>query len=271
LVTLAAGQGLQITCQKPFTYTLGEAQQMIDICDAAGVVLNIHENWRWRTWYRELKERLDSGEIGVPNYARIFVHSDYWLRTDLEAKPYRNHGILMEWGIHHLDLLRYLFGEVESVYGRTKNVHSDLTEFDQKTLVILNFETGLTGYLDLSTASYAPYASVNRHGPMVEDLRIEGDQGSIVLMPETERGDQMRVVTRSKDQRRPAYTGEPLTVYQDSYTAAHQHFVDCLLSGEMPETHARDNLETLAVTLAAYHSSEINQVVKLDEFKRSAA
>ena len=268
LVKLAAENGLNVLCQKPFAYSLKDAREMSNKCKQAGVLLSVNENWRWRAWYRGLKNLLVSGEIGKPSYAKFFIHSDYWLKADRSALPYRNHGVLMEWGIHHLDLMRFLFGEVESVYSRVQNVFQNLSPFEQKALVVLNFKSGLLAYLDISSASFAPYAYVNRNGPMVEDVRIEGDQGAFLLQPDPEQGDLMRVVTQTKDEIHPAYDSSPLDAYQASYTAAHQHFVDCLLSGELPETYAEDNLETLAVTLAAYHAAEINQVVRIDEFKK---
>jgi predicted dehydrogenase len=268
LVKIAAENGLNVLCQKPFAYSLKDAHEMIAICEQTGVLLSINENWRWRTWYRDLKTLLASGEIGKPSYAKFFIHSDYWLRADRNVLPYRNHGVFMEWGIHHIDLMRFLFGEVESVYGRMQNIFQNLSPFEQKALVMLNFESGMMAYLDMSSASYAPYAYVNRNGPMVEDVRIEGDRGAFLLQPDSGDGDLKRLVTQTRDEIRPAYDGAPFDVYQASYTAAHQHFVDCLLSGKLPETHAGDNLETLAVTLAAYHAAETNRVTRIEDFKK---
>jgi predicted dehydrogenase len=212
---------------------------------------------------------LDAGIIGLPMYARFFIHTDYWVNpnrgTGLRKKA---HGTLMEWGIHHIDLMRYLFGEVESVYARLRSASNDNPTIDRRALVVLNFYSGVTAYLDMSSASYSVWGNVNRDGPMVEDARIEGDKGTILLVPDPEHGDLLRIVTEADSNERPVYSGTPQSAYQASYTAAHQHFIDCLLSSEMPETQAQDNLETLAVTLAAYHSSKNNQVMKIDDYKR---
>lgn len=272
LVKLAAENGLQITCQKPFAYSLKEASQMIELCDRANVVLNINENWRWRAWYREIKAILEREEIGVPYYAKFFIHSDVWVNRERKSKlNYRSHGTFMEWGIHHVDLMRYLFGEVESVYGRFHNVLGKDAQFEQSALIVLNFHSKLVAYLDLNAASFLPWGNVNKYGPMVEDMRIEGNRGGIVLSPAPKGGDTIQIVTEEKQVERPVYSGTPLSVYQASYTSAHQHFIDCLLSGKMPETQAKDNYETLAVTLAAYQSAETNQVVKINNYKRGVS
>lgn len=269
LVKLASENGIPITCQKPFAYTLKEARQMIRGCEQAAVLLNINENWRWRPWYREIKTRLDGNEIGKPVYASFFIHTDFWVRPENQSRlRKRPHGTLFEWGIHHIDIMRFLFGEVASVYARTHCRFDEIPDIDQMALVVLNFHSGVIAYLDLSAASFSVRGNVSRNGPMVEDMRIEGDRGTIELLPDQGRGDRLRVVTGIKNVERPAYEETPESAYQASYTAAHQHFIDCLLSSHPTETHAQDNLKTLAVTLAAYHSAKTNQVVTIETYER---
>jgi predicted dehydrogenase len=59
--------------------------------------------------------------------------------------------------------------------------------------------------------------------------------------------------------------------YLDTYVAAQGHFVECLLSDRTPKTVGEDNLKTLAVTLAAYHSAEHNMVVSVQDYKEACA
>ena len=117
-------------------------------------------------------------------------------------------------------------------------------------------------------SSYAPLGHPDRVTHNVEDVRIEGERGTILLRQDPERGDLIQLVTAGGSWERPAYTGEPIAAYQRSYVATQQHFVECLLQGTTPETNALDNFETLAITLAAYHAAEHNQVVNTAEFKQ---
>src|SRR5262249_51044577 len=52
LVDLAARRGAHILCQKPAAVVRPDLRAMIGTCDEAGVRLMIHENWRYRPWYR---------------------------------------------------------------------------------------------------------------------------------------------------------------------------------------------------------------------------
>jgi predicted dehydrogenase len=272
LVKIAAPRGIHILCQKPFAPSLSQARQMIQICEQAGVLLGVNENWRWRSWYRKLRQMIRDGAIGRVFYARLFAHNSYWL-------PGRNDPghrflswprvILYDMGVHYADIFRFLFGEADSVYARLARLNNNL-KGDDRAVVVINFGD-LTAIIDLSWSSYAPWGHHSRTGPCVEDLRIEGDQGALSLVPDPQNGDRIRLTTDNDQQELPAYQGDPFEAYKSSYVAAQAHFIDCLLNGRTPETSGRDNLESLAIILAAYHSAAVNQVVKLSEFKEREA
>src|SRR5262249_16196590 len=61
IVLEAVSRGIAIICQKPFSSDVGEANEMVEVADRAGVPLMIHENWRWRRWYRQIKQWIDQG------------------------------------------------------------------------------------------------------------------------------------------------------------------------------------------------------------------
>lgn len=269
-IRAAAERGLAISCQKPLARSIAEAQQLIALCEAHAAYLHIHENWRWRSWYRRIRKLLAEGLIGRPLYARFAIHSASFTPEELRRNTDPHHilrdlGIVMEWGIHHLDVMRFLFGEPDSVFMRANSLNPDLYDVEDRALVLVNFP-GFTALLDISASSFAPYAHVRRTGPMVEDMRIEGSRGAIVLTPDTAQGDRIRVVTEHSDEEGPAYPGSPESAYQASYTAAHQHFIDCWQAGRLTETHPADNLRTLQLTLAALESARCGELVTLAEF-----
>lgn len=55
----------------------------------AGVVLDINENWRWRPWYRTIKQMISQGEFGRPVYARVFAHGPAWLPNRVRPRNHR--------------------------------------------------------------------------------------------------------------------------------------------------------------------------------------
>ena len=63
IVRMAADRGLAVLCQKPLAPSFAEASALVaqvgDRCR-----LMVHENWRFRRYYRDLAGMLREGRIG---------------------------------------------------------------------------------------------------------------------------------------------------------------------------------------------------------------
>jgi len=264
-VLAAAEAGKHILCQKPLALTLDEVTEMISACKKADVLFMVNENWRWRSRYRELKRLLSKEIIGQPRQIRVTMYSDICLPSlngeppPLALKqPYTaelNKLIVFEWGIHIIDVLRFLFGEVRSVFARMEKT-DNYFKGEDRALMVLDVEQ-VMAVVDISWASPV----VKR--PSSESIYVEGEKGSIVFVHDNQ--GTLLVQTRDGVELRcksmPHST--PESDYQDSYTAAQRHFVNCLISGKVPETEASDNRHTLLAAFAAYESASRKQVVYL--------
>jgi len=274
-VLAAAEHGVHVLCQKPVATSLDMAREMIQACEVAKVRFVVNENWRWRRWYRELKARLDAGEIGTPRYARFSMHNDGVLPVAGGASPelltrqaytaQMPKLIVYEWGIHLVDVMRYLFGDVERVYARMSRI-SPLVQGEDMALVVLEFRSAVTGIIDISWGSYIPNEKRLVRGNL-DPFIVEGDQGTLELDPYP--GDIFSKTTSEHTMRWSAHLAQsPAEEYQESYTQTHRHFIQCLRSGEPAENEARDNLQTFAVTRAAYASAEQRRVIAVEELYR---
>jgi predicted dehydrogenase len=284
-VEITAAHGVNVLCQKPFAPSMDDACAMIDACKRAGVLLSINENWRWRGWYRKISDLLAEDSIGTLRYVRIAAHRNGTLELPdgstpamLIRQPFMKqmtHLIVLEWGIHLIDTLRMLFGEPRWVHASMTHVSPHVTGEDR---ALMTFGFGeVVASVDVSWASIGP----DELPTMLEDVSIEGDLGTISLVPNRGDGDLIRIVRRlpsgdvPRDRSRPwspvtttvlpAHGGDVAAAYQASYDAAHAHFAECLLAGQLPETHAEDNLKTLRAVLAAYESAAENRVVAIAE------
>lgn len=267
-ILAAAGHGCHILCQKPFASSLDEAERMIAGCRSAGVLLSVHENWRMRSWYVQIKALIDGGEIGRPLYGFFRRHSGACLpgvdggAPALAVKePFttkREHLIIYEWGIHLFDVARFLFGEPLSVYACTSRV-SPLFRGEDRAVVVLHFPSSDV-VLDMSWATVTDSGTES----LLEEVTIEADAGSIELQPRA--GDVMRVVRRGSAIERPAMQASAALEYQQSYLNVQRDFIEALRAGRFPQTHAADNLRTLAAVFAAYESARCNQTIDLGEY-----
>ena len=254
LVELAARHGSHVLCQKPASFVRPDLRAMIDACDTAGVRLMIHENWRFRPWYRALRAEIDAGTVGRPIRLRIAHRDTRALRPDGFAdQPYfiqMKRLILIEMGCHLIDTARYLIGEVQTVsatlghYAKGKHIGEDLAT------VSLYFAGGTLGLLDMS---WCAAADVARPEWALNETVVEGTAGTLRLQVD---GSLQLVTPGGKTERRPVNLPPDDQVYLQAYYATQIHFIDGILDGFEHETRGSDNLRTMEVVWAAYRAAE---------------
>ncbi len=261
-VLAAAEAGVNVLCQKPFANSLNDGLQMVEACERAGVRCFVNENWRWRRWYREIKRLIEGGAIGSPRYCRFQSHDDQLLPLSTGDPPelLARQGymaasprlILMDWGIHAVDTMRFLLGDVRRVYARMDS-SSPLIEGEDRAVLMLEFQDGPTGIVDLCWTAHVPDEKKWVRGS-VDPVVVEGDLGTVELDPY--HGNQLILTTNAGTERREAHGGLSLAeAYLESFINTQSHFIDCLRTGTPGENEARDNLRTLAIVMAAYESA----------------
>jgi predicted dehydrogenase len=259
LVELAAAHSLPVICQKPFARSLEDAQAMVDMCEAAGVPLMVHENFRWQTPILAVRKEIAAGSIGEPFFARLSFRSAHDVYA---AQPYLAEGprfIIEDLGIHILDVARSFMGEVEAITCRTQRINPAIKGEDAATL-LLSHVSGAVSVVDCSYATRSP------KDPFPETLiEVDGDSGGLRLLQDyrlaiTNSGG---VVTRDVSPPLPPWGARPWHNIQDSVVNIQRHWVDSLNGGRPPETSGRDNVRTLALVEAAYQSAARGETVRV--------
>jgi predicted dehydrogenase len=253
LVELAARHGAHILCQKPAALVRSDFRTMIESCISAGVRLMIHQNWRFRPWYRAFRAEIDSGLIGRPIRLRISHHDTRALRPDgFASQPYQAtmpRLILMDMGCHLVDTARYLIGEIQTVsatigrFGRW-GVGEDVA------MLAVYFAGGALGWLDLS---WCAAANQSRPEWALNETVVEGTGGTLRLLTD---GSLEWTSPSGRCERKPVALPRDDQVYVAGFAAAQRHFIDGLLTGAEHETRASDNLKTMDVIWTAYRSAE---------------
>jgi predicted dehydrogenase len=102
-----------ILAQKPIAMDYAAACAAVETCEAAGKVLSVNQNMRFDQSMRVLKQLLDRGALGAPVIATIEMRAvPHWqtFLADYDRLTFLN------MSIHHIDVLRHLFGEAESIF-----------------------------------------------------------------------------------------------------------------------------------------------------------
>ena len=243
LCMLAAAKGVHILCQKPLAPTLAEAQSLARSVGGK-VRLMVHENWRFRAHYRQVKRWLEDGALGVPVSATMQMRSSGLLEDEngvlpqLVRQPFfagLKRLLIGEVLIHHLDVLRWLIGPLRVVAARTGRLCAAVRGEDHAVILLEGHQ--LWALLDSSlVVPGAPPTPSDR-------LEIIGTQGTVLLEGN---------VLRLNGRRSESITLDLAAGYGDSYAAAIAHFATALTTDAPFETGPDDNLQTLALVEDAY-------------------
>jgi D-apiose dehydrogenase len=267
LVELAARHRAHAICQKPFAPTIEDARAMVAACEAAGVRLMVHENFRWQRAMRAVREELRRRDYGRMFFARIGFRSH---RDVYSTQPYLatdERFIIADLGVHLLDLARFFLGEMATMSCHTQRVNPRIRGEDVATMHLVTVD-GASCVVD---ASYASHVAEEIFPQTL--LRLEGEKGSISI----DGGFNMTTVHGTFVERslvapqpRP-WQSAPAEVIQDSVVAIQRHWVECLRSGRDPETSGADNLRTLELVEAAYRAASTGAIVTLSPLARARA
>lgn len=242
---LAAGRGVHVLCQKPLAPTLEEAEGLVR--EVGGRVrLMVHENWRFRPYYRQVKAWLVEGRLGTVTQARLSVRSSGLLEPpgggpppQLVRQPFLAtlpRLLVFEVLIHHLDVARWLLGPL-AVRGAVTRRVSPRVVGEDVAAVLLDGPGGLPVTVEgsLVAAGFPPLP--------VDDLDLAGTAGRARFD-----GERLTLEGAAPSARRY----DPVEAYDASFAGAIGHFVQGLRTGTPFETEGRDNLETFRLVEAAY-------------------
>ena len=170
----AAAAGKHIITEKPLEITIERIDEMMAACDKAGVLLSGIFQFRFKPAWQLLKKFVSQGRLG-----KLYVGDAYnkWHRTREYYKSagwrgtweFDGGGALMNQGIHVVDLLQWILGDVQEVTAYCKTLHHDI-EVEDTVVAILNYVSGAVGVIEATT-------SVSPGYPMT--MQIHGEHGSI--------------------------------------------------------------------------------------------
>ena len=172
----AAQRGLHVLTEKPIDVSTAHADALIAAADKAEVKLGVIFQDRVKPDVRRLKQRLDSGLLGKPLFVDARVK---WYRPPeyYSASKWRGTlaldgcGALINQGVHTVDLLLHLLGDVTRVQARIATALHKI-EAEDTALALLEFASGAQGTLLATTAAYPGYP---------RRIEITGTEGTVVL------------------------------------------------------------------------------------------
>ncbi len=261
LIEEAAKRGIAVICQKPFCGTLERAREAVALAERFGILLVVHENFRWQPWYGEIKRQLEAGALGDLYQAsfRLRPGDGQGPGAYLDRQPYfqkMKRFLVHETAIHLIDVYRYLLGEPARVLAALRQLNPAIAGEDAG-IILMDFVSGSRGLIDGNRL--ADHAADNRRLVMGEML-LEGSKASLRLD-----GDG-RLFLRAhgeNDEREIVYKWENRGFAGDCVYRLQRHVVQHLLGQGPAHNTASDYLANMAIEEAVYSSNETGAWVDL--------
>jgi predicted dehydrogenase len=256
-----AKYGKHIVVEKPMALSLDDADAMIRVCDLAGIKLFVVKQNRFNVPVVQLRKALEQGRFGklVLGTVRVrwsrdqkYYDQDLWRGTwALDG------GVLTNQASHHVDLLEWMMGDVESVYALSTTAVVNI-ESEDTAVVALRFRNGALGVIEATTAvrpkDLEGSVSVLGEGGSVEIGGFAVNQMKIWQFTQPTAGDE-DVIAK--------YSVNPPNVYGFGHQAYYEHVVDCILNRKTQLVDGLQGRKSLELISAIYESVETGQEVHL--------
>ncbi|KPF69218.1 oxidoreductase [Bosea sp. AAP35] len=153
-----AQAGKHVLLEKPVEITTARAQDLVAICDAAGVTLGIVLQHRFKPAAETLAGHLASGDmgtmIGCSTVIRLWRPQSYYDEPGRGSFARDGGGVLISQGIHTLDLMLSLAGPIVDVTGHALTSAVHRMETEDMVCAVARFANGAFGTIDATTAAY---------------------------------------------------------------------------------------------------------------------
>jgi predicted dehydrogenase len=248
LVKLALSHKVPTIIQKPFGQNIAEVRDMVAAAKEAGTFLAVHENFRFQKPLRRIAEVVRSGAIGTPTWARVSFRTGYDIYAGQPYLAEQERFVLIDLGVHVLDVARVLLGEVEHSTAELQRRNPSAMGEDTATM-LLRHTSGAVSVVECT------YGSRRLPDSFPETLiEVEGDKGAIVsrIGSKVEITTNGRMMVDDEDPEVLPWAERPWHVAQESVLATNRHMLESLRAGRPATTSAEDNLKTFALVEEAY-------------------
>jgi predicted dehydrogenase len=247
--------------EKPMALTLDDADAMIRSCDAQGIKLFVIKQNLFNVPVVKLREALDAGRFGrlVLGTVRVrwcrkqgYYDQDAWRGTwALDG------GVLSNQASHHVDLLEWMMGAVESVFAKATTALVDI-EAEDTAVVLLKFRSGALGVIEATTAA--------RPRDLEGSISLLGEHGTVEISGfavNEMRTWQFTSELPGDGDVLEKFSVNPPNVYGFGHQAYYEHVVACIVSDRQHLVDGLEGRKSLELISAIYESIETGREVPL--------
>ncbi len=259
-IALAAARGVHVLCEKPLDVTVERIDAAIAAVERGGVRLGVFFQDRCTPAFLEARQAMAAGRLGrvllVDARVKWYRGPEYYQNAPWRGSPTLDGGgALMNQGIHTVDLLLWLLGDVRQVSARAATVLHDIAVED--TLVAwLTFAGGAIGTVQATTAAYPGYP---------RRIEITGTEGTLTLEHDRIIGWDLKSghVAGASDTSGTRSASTAVVADATPHQRVVEDFVAALRAHRRPACDAREGRRSVALAEAIYRSARTGAIEAL--------
>lgn len=235
--------GAHVFVEKPLGMNEAAALEVANLADELNKKVMLGFMKRFSPSYVKMKEIMSN----TPDFGKALSFMGMFAITS--GRPgWDNNVFTKVGGIHYVDLMRFLFGEVIDIHGYTNSV-----DVEVDNIFTMRFDSGIMGSM-----FFGGIPAWKRHW---EEICVSGTKGFVKVdnmtslryhydEPVTTKGSRWKTMDE-KDcvltSVNTSSSGGWRDLYLNGYVGEIEHFLDCLLNDKQPICNARDNVKTMAL------------------------
>ena len=256
-----AEYGKDIVVEKPMALTLSDADRMIAACYKSKVKLFVVKQNRFNVPIIRLRGAIDQGRFGKLTLGTVRVRwcreQSYYNESSWRGTWAMDGGVLTNQASHHIDMLEWMMGEVESVFASSSTALVNI-EAEDTAVVSLRFKNGALGLIEATTAA--------RPRDLEGSISILGEGGSVEVGGFAM--NQMKIwdfVNPEPDDKKSLtdFSVNPPDVYGFGHKAYYEHVIDCIKNGTRQLVDGLEGRKSIELINAIYESIETRKEVHL--------
>lgn len=277
MIVLAARHGVHALVEKPLAPDLAGCDRAIAACRQAGVKLGTISQRRLYQPVVRMRQAIEAGKIGTPVLATLnvmgwrdpaYYESDPWRgKWDAEGG-----GVMVNQTVHQLDLLHWLMGPIDELFGYWDNLNHPTVEVEDTAVAVMRFKSGALGcFLVSNSQKPGFYGKIHIHGSNGASVGAQTEGGSPFIAGVTTDveppindvwtipGEEQLLPTWQEEDREFAATHDIMTYY---HRLQIEDFLQAIVEDREPLIGGAEGRKAVEIFTAVYRSQRDGQPVK---------
>jgi predicted dehydrogenase len=250
--------------EKPMTLQYFEADFLVKKAKDVGIKLFTVKQNRFNLPIKKVKENIEANKLGEIFLATTRVRwarrQAYYDMANWRGTWKFDGGVISNQAIHHLDLLLYLVGDIESVYAKSINAFAKI-EAEDTAVATIKFKNGALGTFEATTAT--------RPKDIEGSISLLGDKGMVEIGGFAANKILKWEIDENIDIEK--YTQNPENIYGFGHIEFYKNIVESIKQNKKGVCEMEEGIKSIKVMNAMYESIERNEEIFIDDLELKKA